>query len=163
MQKNAFLIRYGGIYEHSPWVAKAAWEQGLSGDDVHALIDPMRMIVEHAGYDRQITLLRAHPDLAGKLATAGGLTRESRSEQSGAGLDKCTPEEFERFQTLNATYKDRFRFPFILAVKGHNRQSVLKNFEERVENTEATEFQTALDQVHSIARFRLEALAGETP
>lgn len=158
MNKTAFLARYGGIYELSPWVAQAAWDQGLDGSDPVALADPMRFIVEESGYDRQITLLRAHPDLAGKLAVSGELTAESTSEQSGAGLDHCTAEEFAAFQDLNASYTDRFRFPFILAVKGHDRASILQTFRTRIDNVAADEFREALDQVHRIASFRLHAL-----
>lgn len=160
--RTTFLTRFGGIYEHSPWVAEAAWDQGLDGSDPLALVDPMRFIVESAGQDRQITLLRAHPDLAGKLSLAD-LTEDSASEQSGAGLDRCSPEELAEFQRLNDAYKDRFRFPFILAVKGHDRGSILEQFRRRIANTPDSEFREALNQVHHIARFRLEDIAGKTP
>lgn len=156
--KDAFTARFGGIYEHSPWVAETAWETGQAVDDPMALADVLRLIIEAAGHARQITLLRAHPDLAGRLGLAD-LTVESSAEQQGAGLDCCTPDELSEFQSLNDTYKDRFGFPFILAVKGHDRCSILDIFRRRVENDSDTEFREALDQVHRIAEFRLQALA----
>lgn len=162
MDKTTFLARFGGVYEHSPWVADAAWQQGLDGTYPTLLIDPMRLIVERAGRDRQLTLLRAHPDLAGKLAVAKELTAASSSEQAGAGLDQCTSSEFAEFQSLNDAYRDRFRFPFILAVKGHTRLSILEVFRTRVSNTPEAEFREALNQVHRIAAFRLEALSEST-
>lgn len=161
ISKSRFVSRFGGIYENSPWVAEQAWDQGLDGSNVLALIDTMRWIVDQSGEDRKLTLLRAHPDLAGKLAVSGELTPASASEQAGAGLDQCSPEEFAAFQDLNETYKDRFRFPFILAVKGHDRTSILASFRKRIGNAADIEFQTAIEQVHRIARFRLETLATE--
>ena len=158
--KDAFVYRYGGIYEHSPWVAETVWDSGQALDDPIALADVMQVVVEGAGHMRQVTLLRAHPDLAGRLGLAD-LTVDSCSEQQGAGLDCCSESELTEFQHLNETYKDRFGFPFILAVKGHNRTSILDNFRKRVDNDQNTEFREALDQVHRIARFRLQALAEE--
>ena len=108
-----------------------------------------------------MALLRAHPDLAGKLAVEGELTAESTSEQAGAGLERCSPEEFEEFQRLNDAYTARFGFPFILAVKGYDRAGILAAFRRRVGHDRATELREALDQVHRIARLRLRALAGE--
>lgn len=155
-----FVARYGGIYEHSPWVAEQAFAEGLGADDdtAEGLGARMRRIVEAAGEAAWLTLLRAHPELAGKLAIAGGLTRDSTAEQASAGLDRCSEAEFERFHTLNARYRDRFGFPFIVAVRGLSRADILATFEARVENTRATELRTALDQVHRIARLRLEAM-----
>lgn len=159
--QQTFLARYGGIYEHSPWVAQAIWDTGQAVDDPLALAGVMQIIVEASGHTRQVTLLRAHPDLAGRLGLAD-LTTESSAEQQGAGLDCCSPEEMVEFQRLNDAYKDRFGFPFILAVKGHDRASILDIFRRRVENDPDTEFREALDQVHRIAGFRLLALAEET-
>jgi len=116
-------------------------------------------VVETAGDQRQLDLLRAHPDLAGKLALDGGLTKESTSEQAGAGLDQCTPDEFARFKSLNDVYTAKFGFPFILAVAGYGRHEILEIFERRVGNDVAIEMREALDQVHRIALFRLIGLA----
>jgi len=160
LTKDVFIARYGGIYEHSPWVTEALWESGQAIDDPMALGDVMQITVEAAGRTKQITLLRAHPDLAGRLALAD-LTIESSTEQRGAGLDCCNETELSEFQRLNDTYKERFGFPFILAVKGHDRASILDIFRRRVKNDPETEFREAMTQVHQIARFRLQALAEE--
>ncbi len=157
MSEPDFIDSFGGIYEHSAWVAKTAYADGLS-DDVETLCKNMRQIVEDAGEDAQLALLRAHPDLAGKLAKSGELTAESTSEQASAGLDQCTDAEFEEFTSLNDRYKERFGFPYILAVKGRNRHEILENFRSRIDNNRDVEFREALDQVHQIARLRLEAM-----
>lgn len=155
MDQAAFIARYGDIYEHSAWVAEAAWAQR---DADRPLADAMAAIVDAAGEDRQLALLRAHPDLAGKLALANQLTHASRSEQAGAGLDACTPEELAEFRDLNAQYTAKFGFPFIFAVKGYHRHDILAAFRERIGHGPAQEFAEALRQVHRIARLRLEAL-----
>ena len=149
-----FLSVYGGIYEHSPWIAQAAYESGADLENVKSLHEAMKRAVAEGRHEQQLALIRAHPDLAGKLE----LTKESQSEQTGAGLDQCSPEEYEEFQTLNTAYKEKFGFPFIIAVKGHNRQSILENFRARIHNTPEDEFKTALEQINKIAGFRLEAL-----
>jgi len=161
LDRAGFLVRYGGVYEHSPWIAAAVWDAGQAADEAGALAGAMASVVDAADEPAQLALLRAHPDLAGKLAVRGELTPESSSEQAGAGLDRCSPEEFEEFQRLNAAYKARFGFPFILAVRGHDRASILTAFRRRVANSRDDEFREALDQVHRIARLRLEALAAE--
>lgn len=162
MSKTDFLTAFGGVYEHSEWIAETLFDQDLTAD--HDMTDGLAAaladIIEAAGEGPQLTLLKAHPDLAGKLAVSGGLTDESKSEQAGAGLDACTQEEFERFQTLNETYKSKFGFPFILAVKGWHRTQILESFETRVTNEPAIEFRTALDQVHRIAKLRISAILG---
>ena len=161
LDRAAFVARFGGIYEHSAWIAEALFERGLTAaeDSAEGLQAAMAALVEAAGREAKLALLRAHPDLAGKLAVAGALTADSTAEQAGAGLDRCSPEEFERFQALNARYRARFGFPFILAVKGKRRAEILEAFESRVENPPETEFATALEQVHRIALLRLKALA----
>jgi len=146
MTREQFVQKYGGIYEHSPWVAEAAY----GAEDI---VVAMRECVEKAGRDRQLVLIRAHPDLGQRLNT---LTPSSVAEQQGAGLDQCTPEEFAEFQELNQAYKEKFGFPFIVAVKGLKRQDILQLFRERIHHDWDAEFRTALDQVHKIARFRLD-------
>jgi len=163
MDREKFVARYGGVYEHSPWVAELAWTQSMAFCDTADMAEAMAAHVEAAGEAAQLALLRAHPDLAGKLAVRGELTAESMSEQAGAGIDRCSPAEFDEFQQLNDSYTARFGFPFILAVKGYDRTGILEVFRRRVDNTPATEFREALDQVHRIARLRLQALAEETP
>ncbi len=156
------MAQFGGIYEHSPWVAATIWSEGLGPGDRHLsqFAARMRAIVDAAGPARQLALLRAHPELAGKLAIAGGLTAESSSEQAGAGLDSCTPDEFASFSDLNDRYGARFGHPFIIAVRGLDRAAILAAFAARIDNDPTTEFATALAEVHKIARLRLELLCG---
>lgn len=151
---------FGGVYEHSPWVAERVPPEGLAGapDIAAALAGAMRRVVDGAGGDEQLALLRAHPDLAGRLGVGEGLTEASEGEQASAGLDRCTPGEFEEFQQLNTRYRERFGFPFILAVRGRSRGEILEAFRRRVGNDRDDEFAEALEQVHRIARLRLEAM-----
>lgn len=160
LDRDAFLAAQGRVYEHSPWIAEALWSRGLTPahDEIEGLHGALREIVEAAPRARQLALLNAHPDLAGRLAVRGELTAESSAEQAGAGLDRCSPEEFRRFTELNDAYKAKFGFPFILAVKGRTRAEILRNFEQRIHNDPATEFRTALDEVHKIALLRLRDL-----
>ncbi len=153
MTRDEFVSRYGNVYEHSPWVAHRAYDGGI--DDSDDLAPIFRRIVERAGPEAHLHLLREHPDLAGRLGTA--LTAESTEEQAGAGLDRCTPEEFAAFQSLNDHYKSRFGFPFIIAVKGLDRHQILATFKERVSRDRKAEFRAALDEVHKIAALRLAA------
>lgn len=157
--REAFVARFGGVYEHSPWVAESLWDAGRVPDEPGGRADAMREIVEAAGGEAQLRLLRAHPDLAGRLAVGGALTAESSAEQASAGLDSCTPEEFAEFRRLNAAYAARFGFPFIIAVRGLDRTAILAAFRRRLANDRETEFREALDQVHRIARLRLATMA----
>jgi OHCU decarboxylase len=152
---------YGDIYEHSPWVAEAAWQHGLTEahDTPDALAELMGLMLQQASSEQQISVIRAHPDLAGKAAMAGELTQDSTNEQAGAGLDQCSPEEFAHFEDLNAAYKEKFGFPFVIAVKGLDRHAILDAFEARLDNDAAAERQTAIEQIIHIARFRLRARA----
>lgn len=159
--KASFVSHYGDIYEHSPWVAELTWERGLSDahDTPAGLADAMGRILEEADAERQLDVIRAHPDLAGKAALAGELTDDSTREQAGAGLDQCSPEELARFQRLNDAYKAKFGFPFVMAVKGSDRFAILDAFETRLENDVDEERRTAVEQINRIARFRLDARA----
>jgi 2-oxo-4-hydroxy-4-carboxy-5-ureidoimidazoline decarboxylase len=163
MTQEDFMDVFGGVYEHTPWIAEAVYAAGLTGsqDTVAGLHYSLRTNVDNADDEKKLALLRAHPDLAGKLAISGELTADSTSEQASAQLDKCTPEEFAEFQSLNDRYKEAFGFPYILAVRGRNRQEILENFRSRVDNTPDTEFAEALKQVHRIALLRIEALFQE--
>lgn len=160
MIQTNFMECFGGIYEHSPWVAAALWDEGLGPEDgeLAHFAARMRGVVDAAPHERRLALLRAHPELAGKLAVADGLTAKSKSEQAGAGLDRCTPAEFARFTELNARYSDSFGHPFIIAVKGLDRAAILDAFERRIGNDADTEFAAAVGQVHRIALLRLESL-----
>jgi OHCU decarboxylase len=162
MTREEFLSRFGGVYEHSPWIAEAVWRRGLTPaeDTPQGLAAALAAVVHGADDDSKLALIRAHPDLAGRAAVAGDLTAASRSEQAGAGLDRCSPEEFRRFHELNDAYKEKFGFPFILAVAGKTRQDILAAFEARLGNDRETEFRTALAEIDKIARLRLEVMAG---
>jgi OHCU decarboxylase len=160
LDRAQFLQLQGRVYEHSPWIAEKLWDSGLKAehDRIEDLHRDLAAIVDAAPREKQLALLNAHPDLAGRLAMRGELTAESSSEQAGAGLDKCSPEEFRRFTELNDAYKGKFGFPFILAVKGKSRAEILQNFEHRIHNTPELEFRTALNEVHKIALLRLRDL-----
>jgi len=161
LSREAFVARFGCVYEHSPWVAQAAFDAGLSSADSVPEILAARMsdCLERGGHVKQLALLRAHPELAGKLSVRSGLTADSQSEQASARLDQCSSEEFARFTALNARYGAKFGFPFIIAVRGLQRAEILSAFERRIGNSPEQEFRTALDEVHKIARLRLSAMA----
>ena len=163
MPRAGFLEAFGGVYERSPWVAEGVPAENLAAgaDTAEALAALMRGVVDGAGEARQLALLRAHPDLAGRLAVDGALTGASAGEQANAGLDRCTPGEYEEFRALNARYRERFGFRFVLAVRGRTRGDILGIFRERLGNGRDAEFREALEQVHRIARLRLETLLGE--
>ncbi len=163
MEVDAFVARFGGVYEHSPWIALKTWQQGLGSQHgaVDTLAATMAAIVMAADDNLQLALIKAHPDLAGKAAARGELTEDSTSEQSGAGIDQCSDAEFERFQGYNEAYQLKFGFPFIMAVKGSNRHLILAAFEQRLGNDLKTEKEKAIEEIHKIARFRLEALAAK--
>lgn len=157
MRRDEFVARFGGIYEHSPWVAEQVFDS--SGEPAPGqLADILAACVDNAPEARKLALIRAHPDLAGKAAVGGELTQESSAEQRSARLDQCTAEEFEKFQVLNRQYRDKFGFPFIMAVRNSNRRQILEAFELRLGNDPATEFETAMTEIHKIARLRLDAL-----
>ncbi len=158
MDTHDFIARYGGIYEHSPWVAERVLAIGIDTSDAALVARSMADIVDNAARDRQLELIRAHPDLAGKAQVAGELTAESTAEQASAGLDQCSQEEFERFQALNDAYREKFGFPFVMAVRDSSRDEILEAFAERLENDYELEFETALVEIHKIARLRLEAM-----
>ncbi|KXF78333.1 OHCU decarboxylase [Paramesorhizobium deserti] len=160
--RETFVAVLGGIFEHSPWVAEAvAGNRPFPG--VEVLHGAMVEAVSAAGLEKQLALIRAHPDLAGKAARAGALTAESTREQKGAGLDRRSDAEFETFHQLNDAYKARFGFPFILAVRGfdgraHDARSILASFRSRLDNSEEAEIGEALRQIARIARLRLDDL-----
>ncbi|MCB1494040.1 MAG: 2-oxo-4-hydroxy-4-carboxy-5-ureidoimidazoline decarboxylase, partial [Rhodobiaceae bacterium] len=162
MTKERFVEAFGGVFEHSPWVAERAYEREMgpthdSAMGVHALLCAE---FRAATPEERLGVLKAHPDLAGKLAAAGELTPESTGEQASAGLDRLTPEERQTFQSLNAAYVERFAFPFIMAVKGRSKADILAAFRARLDNDEEAEFATACGEVEKIAGLRLKDLVG---
>lgn len=159
MTRDKFVHVFGGMYEHSPWAAERAWRPRL--EKRQSIIAMMKTVVDHADLEQQDVLIKAHPDLAGKLALSGALTRSSSQEQAGAGLDRCSQDELDKFQSNNGAYKEQFGFPFIIAVKGKTRQDILQQFEVRLNNDRTTERATALTEIHKIARLRIEATFDE--
>ncbi|MBX2805817.1 MAG: allantoinase PuuE [Hyphomicrobiales bacterium] len=157
MPQEEFVSHFGGIFEHSPWIAQQAWsiELGPAHDTAIGLHSALCRIFRRASEEQRMGVLRAHPDLAGKLADARQLTTESTGEQASAGLDALTDAERDRFQNLNSEYTSRFGFPFILAVKGLTKEQILQQFQARLPNDQQTEFATACTQVERIARLRL--------
>lgn len=157
MTRDDFIEKHKGIYEHSPWIAAAAFDVGKMGS-IGEIHEAMQAAVTTAPREKQLTLICAHPDLACAPADLTKLTDASISEQKGAGLNQCTPEEFAEFQQLNRRYREKFGFPFIIAVKGLTRHDILLSFRARMNNAPDDEFKTALEQIHRIAGFRLQAL-----
>jgi OHCU decarboxylase len=164
LDRDSFVGRYGGVFEHSPWIAEATFdaliqEEGLperlTADALHAqMVAQMR----NGSEAQKRALIAAHPDLAGRLARAGRLTAESTREQAAAGLDLLSDAERAQFTDLNERYKARFGMPFILAVKGRSKDDILAAFERRLENDKAKEFDTALAEIEKIALLRLKEM-----
>ena len=162
MDVQDFISKYGGVYEHSPWVAESVAADAADVDDIDGLAALMVDCVDNAAPEKQLALIRAHPDLAGKAQVAGELTPDSTDEQASAGLDQCSKVEYERFQALNDAYKEKFGFPFVMAVRGSSRTEILEAFSDRLRNDYDVEFETALAEIHKIARLRLEAMESPT-
>ena len=158
--EHTFVAALGGIFEHSPWIARRAHASRpfASIDALHAA---MLDVVRSATRNEQLELIRAHPELAGRAMVANTLTADSTSEQSGAGLTQCSPAEYARLVDLNARYNAKFGFPFILAVKGYDRAGVIDEFARRVERDPETEFREALAQIARITGFRLQSVVDD--
>jgi len=159
MSKKEFIAYFGDIYEHSPWIAEGAFglELGPAHDSASGLANALARVFRSASKQARTEVLTAHPDLAGKLAAAKRLTADSTAEQAGAGLDALTDEERAEFTKLNAAYTARFGFPFIIAVRDHDKAGILAAFRRRLESDRDAEFAEACRQVERIARHRLEA------
>jgi OHCU decarboxylase len=155
-QQAEFVKRYGGVYEHSPWIAEKCWREQPMTENAAEIAAAMAAIVDASSVDAKLALIRSHPDLAGKLAVAGELTSASSAEQASAGLDQCSASEYAQFQRLNTAYTAKFDFPFIMAVRNSTRAEILTAFANRVNNTYEQEFCTAINEIHKIARLRLE-------
>ncbi len=163
ISRDDFVGRFGGVFEHSPFIAERAYDAGaiaepLTSGGVHGALV---RIFRAASEAERLGVLQAHPDLAGRLAIAGELTEDSRKEQAGAGLDRLSPEEHARFTELNSAYVAKFGFPFIIAVKGLNKNDILAAFETRIDNSRDAEFATAAAQVEKIALLRLQSMLPE--
>jgi 2-oxo-4-hydroxy-4-carboxy-5-ureidoimidazoline decarboxylase len=164
MERADFVARFGGVFEHSAWIAERAYDRGAASGlfarplDAASVHEALAAEFRAAAEAERLGVLRAHPDLAGRLAVAGELTEDSRKEQAGAGLDRLTRAEFARFTDLNTRYQARFGFPFIIAVKGLSKEEILHAFENRIHHTRQEEFEAAAHEVEKIARLRLEAM-----
>ena len=154
MDRAGFVAVLGGIYESAPWVAERAWSARPFAT-VADLCAALQAAVAEAGAAEQLALIRSHPELAGKVARAGDMTAESRREQGGLGLDRLGDADFARFERLNAAYRGRFAFPFVVCVRRHTRDSVLDQFERRLGHGPDEERAAALAEIGHIARLRL--------
>ena len=155
--KDDFVVALANIFEYSPWIAEqAAVARPYSG--VKALLAAMQDAVNRAPADQRMALIKAHPDLANKTQRAAGLTAESTSEQNSLGLDRLSDAEFEAFERVNNAYRAKFGFPYIVCVRRHTKDSVLRDFERRLPNDVATETQTSIAEICRIAALRLDQL-----
>ena len=154
LDQEGFVSRYGSLFEHSPWVAEEAWESRPFGS-----VEEMWRAFEDAMYaaprERQLDLIRAHPDLAGKAAVAGELTQESAREQASAGLDRLSPGEFEALTRMNRAYREKFGLPMVVCVREHTKVSILENVQSRLGNSRDEETRTALAEISKISHYRL--------
>jgi OHCU decarboxylase len=156
MSRGLFMELYGDVFEHSAWIAETAHHGGLTtaqdtADGLHAA---MVQVLAGATREQKLALVRAHPDLAGRLKLAD-LTDDSQREQASAGLDSLSEEERDRFLQLNDSYRQKFGFPFIMAVKGRSKEDILAAFEERLNHDPEQEFDTAMAEIETIALLRL--------
>jgi OHCU decarboxylase len=158
LTRTLFIERFGGVYEHSPWIATTAYDAGLANgaDTAEGLAKALATAAAKGAREQKRALIEAHPDLAGKLALAKTLTAESTREQTSAGLDRLTPDELRQFGELNDAYRARFGFPFIMAVKGKSTADILAAFRGRLANDADAEMTTALDETDRIAALRLK-------
>ncbi|NYS25915.1 allantoinase PuuE [Rhodobacteraceae bacterium 2376] len=158
MDRETFVARFGGIFEHSPWIAERAHalELGPAHDSATGLHSALARMFRAASREERLGVLTAHPDLAGKLAAAKRLTADSTAEQASAGLDALTDDERATFQRLNTDYVAKHGFPFIIAVRDHDKPGILAAFQQRIDNDTDTEFATACAQVERIAELRLK-------
>ena len=155
-----FTALLGGIYEHSPWVARRSWPQ-RPFESLSRLQAAMAQALDSASADERMAVIRAHPELSGKAAVRRDLTADSRREQTGAGLDQCTAEEFAQLQEGNRAYAEKFGFPFIIAVRGLGRRDIIAALQRRCAHSREQEIAEAVAQIHRIAALRLaEKISG---
>ncbi len=155
LSAEGFLRVFGPLFEHSPWIAEMTWaRRPFSGlEELHrGLCDTVRS----AGEEKQLALIRAHPDIVGTAALAGALTPASNAEQASAGLNRLTPEEIATFQKFNQAYRDKFGFPFVICARLNKKEAILNGFRVRLNNSRDQEIRTALEEIFKIARLRLE-------
>jgi 2-oxo-4-hydroxy-4-carboxy-5-ureidoimidazoline decarboxylase len=156
--RERFLGVYGHLFEHSPWVVERAWARAPFAD-AQALHDAFLAVLDEAAPDERLALVRAHPELADKVAMAKGLTESSTAEQASAGLDQLSEADYRAFHTLNRAYRQRFGFPFVICVKLHDKVAILAAMRRRLEREPEAELREALTQIGLISRLRLADLA----
>jgi OHCU decarboxylase len=156
-----FVRAIGPVFEHSPWIAESTWPKRpfASLEELH---HAACATVTEAREEKQLALIRAHPDLVGRAALAGTLTPSSTAEQASAGLDKLTPEEIAAFQRLNEEYKDQFRFPFVICARLNKKEAILEGFRKRLKHSREEEIKSALEEIFKIARLRLQDIVEAT-
>jgi OHCU decarboxylase len=154
LSRDDFVVALGPLFEGSPWIADATWPARPFAS-LSQLHQALCATMYAAPLEQQVALIRAHPDLAGKAAIAGELTAESTREQSSAGLNQLSPEEFADFTRLNGAYREKFGFPFVICAREHNKTSILEHFATRLEHERGQEIRAALDEIAKIARLRL--------
>jgi 2-oxo-4-hydroxy-4-carboxy-5-ureidoimidazoline decarboxylase len=153
--QEEFVARLANVFEYSPWIAEqAASARPFAG--VQALFDAMKAAVDRAPPELRLALIKAHPDLANKTQRAAGLTVESNAEQNGAGLDRLSEAEYQAFERVNNAYRSKFGFPYIVCVRRHTRDSILRDFERRLPNDAKTEAQKSVEEICRIAALRLD-------
>ncbi len=158
-KKSEFITLFESIYEHSDWVIKNIIKNNSNvPNTINELKIKMKNEVDKSSENLKLKLLRAHPELGIKKSQLSSLTEASQEEQKSAGLDQCSEEEYQEIKSLNKSYKEKFQFPFIIAVKGLNRLDIIKSMKKRVDNNYEEEFLTAINEVHKIAKIRLDAL-----
>lgn len=155
LSRGDFVAALEGIVEHAPWVLEAAHDDAPFAD-LAALLAAVEKAIRAAPAERRLALLRGHPDLAGKAARAGDLTRESTAEQASAGLDRLSADEFAAFHRLNDAYRARFGFPFLVCVRRHGKESILRQFERRLGHDQVQEEAAAIDEIRRIVALRLD-------
>ncbi|MCG6121320.1 MAG: 2-oxo-4-hydroxy-4-carboxy-5-ureidoimidazoline decarboxylase [Microvirga sp.] len=161
MTRAQFVGLYGDVFEHSAWIAEAAHDAGLdqAADTPEGLQAAMVRVLDAAPRESKLALIRAHPDLAGRLAVAE-MAPDSQTEQASAGLTQLTEEERDRFLELNDAYRAKFDFPFIMAVRGRGKAEIMSAFKERLDNDPEREFETAMAEIGKIALLRLRERMG---
>ncbi len=155
LSRETFVHLLGGIFEHSPWVADETWPK-RPFENLVKLHAALCETVRNSGEEKQLALIRAHPDLVGRAALAGTLTRESTGEQASAGLNKLSADEIATFQKYNSAYREKFGFPFVICARLNKKEAILRGFEMRLKNGREQEIKAALEEIFKIARFRLE-------
>ena len=159
MEGKKIINLLKGIYEHSAWVPEKLLSENISEIKTKEELElMMKKIVDNSTETEKLNLIKAHPELGKKLQKKEKLTKFSKEEQKSAGLDQCSDEEFEILTNLNNTYRSKFEFPFIIAVKGLNKNQIIDNMKKRVNNCKSIEFETAINEIHKIAQLRIKDL-----